>query len=191
MSPGALDLTFREVDRSTWLDFERLFESRGAPSHCWCMPWREMPAEDRKSGGGAARKAAIRQRVDEGAPIGILGYVEGEPVAWCSIAPRTTHRKGLGGLEAPGEDPGKVWSLTCFFVSRPYRGRGVARQLVNAALEHARSNGGSVMEAYPVDHGSPSYRFMGFVDMFRDMGFEQVGTAGTRRYVVRLNLPEA
>ena len=188
---AAPELTFREVTKETWQDFERFFESRGSPSYCWCMPWRDMPVDERKSGGKAARKTAISQRVGSDVPIGILGYSGSDPVAWCSIAPRATHRKGLGGLEEPGEGEGEVWSLTCFFISRLYRGKGLTRQLITAAIDHARMNGARVVEAYPIDPESPSYRFMGYIDTFKSMGFTEVGRAGTRRYVVRLNLPEA
>ena len=68
-------------------------------------------------GKGPERKAAMRRRVAAGVPIGLLGYLEGEPVAWCSIALRTIFR-ALGGIEAPGERPEDVWSVTCFFAKR-------------------------------------------------------------------------
>jgi hypothetical protein len=44
------------------------------------------------------------------------------------------------------------------------------------------------VEAYPVDEAAPSYRFMGFVPVFAAAGFTEVGRAGTRRHVMRLNL---
>jgi hypothetical protein len=62
------------------------------------------------------------------------------------------------------------------------------RQLLAAAIAHAKAKGASIVEAYPVDPDSPSYRFMGFVPTFREAGFEEVGRAGTRRHVVRLAL---
>jgi GNAT superfamily N-acetyltransferase len=181
-SPPAL--TFREVDQSTWPDFERLFESRGGPKACWCMVWRAMPRPG-KGKLGAMRKAAISERVRSGIPIGILGYSDGEPVAWCSIAPRSTYRKGIGGIEEPGEAPDSVWSLACFFIARPFRGKGVTRILIDAAIAHARSKGARVIEAYPVDPDSPSYRFMGYAGTFLGMGFTEAGAAGSRRHVVR------
>ena len=124
-----------------------------------------------------------------GEPVGILGYSDDEPVAWCSIAPRPTYRK-LGGLEDPAESPDAVWSLVCMFVPRRLRGQGIAKLLVSGAVEveHARSRRASVVEAYPVDPDSPSYLFMGFVPTFAGLGFEEVGRAGTRRHVMRLRL---
>ena len=123
-----LTLTVHEVDASRWPDFERLFESRGGPKACWCMAWRARGAKA-KNTKGSARKAAIKARVDDGVPIGLLGYVGGDPIAWCSIAPRPTYRP-LGGAEEPGESPGEVWSLVCFFIRREFRGQGVDRKSV-------------------------------------------------------------
>lgn len=180
-------LVFHEVDKARWPDFARLFESRGGPKACWCMAWR-ADKEEVKHTDGASRRAFMEQRIRGGTPVGILGYLDGEPVAWCSIAPRETHRPALGGIDAPGDAPGSVWSLTCFFVSRPLRGQGITRQLIEAAITHARARGASSIEAYPVDPDSPSYRFMGFVEVFEAMGFQEEGRAGSRRHIMRYDL---
>ena len=71
------DLTFRAVEASTWADFERLFESRGGPSYCWCMPYRATPDENRRLD-RETRKAGMRARVMAGAPVGLLAYAGGE-----------------------------------------------------------------------------------------------------------------
>ena len=185
-SPDLDGLTFHEVDRDHWSDLERLFEGRGGPHHCWCMVWRAIP-EEAKHRDGARRKAALWRRVAAGVPIGILGYLGDEPVAWCSIAPRSTYRH-LGGPTLPGEDPQRIWSLVCFFVSRRLRGRGLMRCLIQASVDHARSKGAQVVEAYPVDPDSPSYRFMGYLSAFEAAGFQETGRVGTRRHVMRLVL---
>ena len=174
-------LTFHPVDAARWPDFERLFESRGGPKYCWCMAWRTTPREVKLDGAG--RKTALHARVRDGVPIGILGYRDGEPVAWCSIAPRESYRP-LGGPQ----DEERVWSLACMFVPRRLRGRGLADRLIAAAVEHARAQGATVVEAYPVDPDSPSYRFMGFVQAFARAGFTEIGRAGSRRHVMRLSL---
>ena len=165
---------------------EQLFEGRGGPHHCWCMVWRATP-EEAKHADGKSRKAALKKRVEGGVPVGILGYLDDKPVAWCSIAPRRTYRR-LRGIDEPGQDLEQVWSLVCFFVSRELRGQGVLAQLIQASVEHARQRVARVVEAYPVDPDSPSYRFMGFKPSLEAAGFRQVGRAGSRRYVMRLNM---
>jgi GNAT superfamily N-acetyltransferase len=73
-------------------------------------------------------------------------------------------------------------------VKRHQRGKGITRQLISAAVAHATQKGASIVEAYPVEPGSPSYRFMGYVESFKAAGFEEVGRAGSRRHVLRLRV---
>jgi GNAT superfamily N-acetyltransferase len=176
------ELVFRAVDRKTWPDFAALFESKGGPGYCWCMAWRPLATKLRND--VPARRAAMKALVDAGVPVGILAYHDGDPIGWCSIAPRETHRP-LGGIDGGGE---AIWSLACFFLKRDWRGSGHAAALLDAAVAYARQAGADLVEAYPVDPDSPSYRFMGFVDLFRRAGFTGVGRAGTRRHVMRLAL---
>ncbi len=179
-------LTFQEVDRGNLYDFVRLFESRGGPKSCWCMVWRATPTEAKQTD-GMSRRNAICSRVETGVPIGILAYRDSEPMAWCSIAPRPTYRR-LGGPDDHTDNPDAVWSLTCFFIKREHRAQGISDQLLQAAIALARRRGASIVEAYPVAPNSPSYRFMGFMNLFERFGFEEIGTAGTRRHVMRLRL---
>ena len=174
-------LEFHAVDQERWPDLVRLFEGRGGPKHCWCMVWR--PKEGRLDRYG--KKAALERSIRQGVPVGILAYLDGEPVAWCSIAPRETYRP-LGG---PNDgDSGKVWSVVCFFAHREIRGQGVTSKLLRAAVAHAAAHGADVVEASPVEPDSPSFRYMGFRSTFLAAGFEEVGTAGTRRHVMRLRV---
>ena len=182
--PGAVEV--REVDASRWPDFERLFESRGGPRWCWCRMWRR-DADGRMPHDRPHMKEAMRQRVASGGRVGLLAYVDGEPAAWCSVAPRETF-VGLGGVEEPGEDESKVWSLTCFYVRNAFRHRGLMDRLIEEASRHAREHGASVIEAYPVPPDGPSYRFCGFIPVFAAHGFLEVGRAGKRRHVMRRSL---
>ena len=102
MGEPAVALEFREVTPERWPDLARLFEARGGPHYCWCMAWRP-----RGRGGTESKPDALRRVVERGTPVGLLAYEEGEPVAWCSIAPRESYRE-LGG---PAEPAGvAVWS---------------------------------------------------------------------------------
>jgi len=177
-------LTFRPVTKATAKDFEALFEAPGGPKYCWCMAFRATPDEI-KAAKGQARKPQMLGRIAGGVPVGLVGYADGEPAAWVSVAPRDTFRP-LGGPASQRGD--SIWSLTCMFVPRKQRGEGLGRQLVEAAIKHAKEHKATVLEAYPVAPDSPSYRHMGFIPLFKDLGFEEVGKAGTLRHVVRLTL---
>lgn len=173
-------LVVKEVTPKRWADFESLFGSPGAPSYCWCMAWRATPTE-RELSDHRSRKEALRRRVDDGVPVGLIGYLAGAPVAWCSIAPRTTYRPLCNDPRGEG-----VWSIACFFLKREHRGTGIGTALLAAAVAHARKRGAKIVEGYPVDPSSPSYRFMGYVSMFEKQGFREIGRAGSRRHVMHL-----
>lgn len=182
--PSASDLTVLPVDPSRWPDFEHLFEARGGPKTCWCMHFRRDET-GRTPRAKHNRKRAMETRIRSGIPSGLLAYDRaGEPVAWCSVAPRETlvlH----GGVDLPGGDPAEVWAITCFYVKSGIRGRGIMEKLIEEAAAHARRNGGTSLEAYPVAPDSPSYRFCGFTPVFERHGFVEVGRAGLRRHVMR------
>jgi GNAT superfamily N-acetyltransferase len=182
--PSSAKLRFAEVTKANRSDFEKLFEAKGGPSYCWCMAWREIA--DRQHASNADRKAGIMSRIAAGTPVGILAYSEGEPVGWCSIAPRETYLRLSKQQDDTEQD---VWSIACFYVPRRLRRGRLGAALLDAAVAHAFKKGARAVEAYPVDDTSPSYRFMGFRKMYAPLGFRETGKAGTRRTIVRLDRP--
>jgi GNAT superfamily N-acetyltransferase len=85
----------------------------------------------------------------------------------------------------PGDEKQRIWSIVCFFVSRSSRGQGMFQKLIAAAEEYAARNGATLLEGYPVDPGSPSYRFGGYVSAFELAGY------GARRHIVRKVLSQS
>ena len=186
-------IEFRTIESSNWCDLEYLFEGRGGPGHCWCMVWRRASAEIRRTKGAERRrvmKAELHSLVRRGVEIGIIAIVDGESAGWVSVAPLSTH-KSMHGNTSPPPAEARPWAISCFFVARRFRGKGLAENLLAEAVRHARKRGAGVIDAFPVDRDAPSYRFMGFVDMFERAGFKYAGMAGTRRHVMRLELGTA
>jgi GNAT superfamily N-acetyltransferase len=177
-------LSFRPVDSSSADDFVALFAGPGGPSYCWCMAWRVTP-EEAKVKKGAERRPFMLDRIARGVPVGLIAYGENGPVGWVSVAPRETYRDLGGPAAAPDET---IWSIACLYVRRDRRGQGLSGQLLEAAIAHAATHGASIVEAYPVDADSPSYRFMGFVPAFERLGFTEIGTTGSRRHIMRLTI---
>jgi GNAT superfamily N-acetyltransferase len=172
------DIIVKPVNQDNWADFETLFQSKGAPSYCWCAAWR-MNGKESEAADSSMKREFMRRRVLSGIPIGLLAYSEGAPVAWCSVAPRETYRK-LGGDAALKN----VWSIACFFIKKDFRGEGFVSRLIDEAKTYARENGAAYLEAFPVDPESPSYRHMGFVKTFDKAGFVRTHMVGTRRHAM-------
>jgi GNAT superfamily N-acetyltransferase len=131
------------------------------------------------------RITVLDDRVREGVPVGVLAYLDGEPVGWCSIAPRETH----GALERfralARIDDAPVWSVVCFFVDSNTRRHGVTLGLLRAAVDYALAQGARIIEGYPVEPGARLYTYMGSPATFRQAGFREVATTTGGRLIMR------
>src|SRR3712207_3339750 len=134
------ELRVEPVTRERWPDLVKLFGSRGACGGCWCMAWRRSKAEWER-GKGAGNRAALQRLVRKGPPPGILGYAEGEPVAWCAVAPREAYAQLERSRVLKRVDAEPVWSVSCLFVARGWRRRGVSVAMLRAAGVFAASHG--------------------------------------------------
>jgi len=185
--------TTRELNDRTLADFEQLASKQG---ECWCMFYqratpvgRGVSSEDRKRRNRRDKKALVRR----GRSHAILVYDDQTPVGWCQygrqdelprIDARRTYRKA-----APAVRVTNLWRITCFFVDRDHRGRGVAKIALHAALESIKKQGGGIVEAFPVVSKKmaavPEWRWFGTPGMFQKEGFQRVGPLGTSGVLMR------
>ncbi len=184
------DLTFAQLTPDRWADLEALFGPRGASGGCWCMWWRS-PRSEFNALKGDGNRAAFRSVVESGAPPGVLVYAGDRPVGWCAIAPRE-HYPGLARsriLKPVDDQP--VWSVTCFFIAKGWRRRGLAVRLLRAAVAFAQEHGARIVEGYPVEsrQDMPAvFAWIGMASTFRRAGFVEVARRSETRPIMRLTL---
>ena len=169
------------------------------------MPAVQAPAEGgvRAVPGRGARSpapradpaAATRSRTTTS---GLVAYLDGEPVGWCAVEPRTAYAGLLRNNRVPweGREEDKaddsVWAVTCVFARAGFRGRGVAYALARAAVDFARSRGARALEGYPI-HAKPGQRIswdeihVGSPGIFAAPGLEEVSHPTLRRIVMRID----
>ncbi len=177
-------LTIVPLTEDRWPDFEQLFGTRGACGGCWCMAWR-LPRGQWEKGKGAGNRRAMRARVAGGPPPGLLAYEGGRPAGWVSVAPREEFpRLGASRVLAP-VDARPVWSVTCFFIAKGHRGRGVSVALLRAAVAFVRERGGKRVEGYPYDVAPGAlpgpFVWTGLASAFRAAGFQEVARRSKSR----------
>ena len=178
------DLTFAPITSVRWPDVVRLFEGHGNPGYCWCMRWRARASTFQKLG-REGRKDALHDLVEAGTSVGILAYLAGEPVGWCSVAPRDTYQALEHSRVLKRFDNASTWAIVCFFVKRTVRGRHLSLALLNAAVAYALAHGAEAVEGYPVDRDATSYQFMGLVSTFEKAGFRDVTPKEGGRRIMR------
>ena len=186
--PRRAKIECRPITTANLGDLERFSAEHGKFRYCSCMRWR-MTSSQYKRSTKEGRVAALGNLVHQCLPVGVLAYLESEPVGWCSIAPRNTY----GALERfralPPIDDEPVWSVVCFFVDRHVRGQGLTLALLRAAVDYAHAQGACVVEGYPVEPGPRLYTYMGAPAIFKAAGFSDVTPPGWTRLVMRHLLP--
>lgn len=182
------DLEFHPLTADRWADFERLFGPRGAYGGCWCMFWRLKRADFSRMQGDGNRQA-MRSIVDSGEVPGILAYDAGQPVGWCSLAPRERFGSLNRSRVLKPIDDTPVWSIVCFYVAKDHRGQGLTEALIRAAVDYVWHQGGQVVEAYPVDPRghelAPVSSYMGLPGAFARAGFVEIARPSAGRVIMR------
>jgi ribosomal protein S18 acetylase RimI-like enzyme len=183
----------KELTPSTWLDFEKLAVKQGG---CWCMYYQRPRPVGKGSSTDEWKKINRKDKealVRQGRSHAILVYSDETPVGWCQYGvrdelPRIDAGRGYRKVRPVVGDK-RLWRITCFFVDREYRGSGVAKIALHAALESIRKQGGGIVEAYPVVSKKmasvPEWRWFGTPNMFRRERFKPVAPLGTSGLLMR------
>ena len=185
---GGSQLKFFPVTPKRWSDFEALFGERGACGGCWCMLWRlkRSEFEDQK---GKKNKQAMKAIIESGQVPGILAYQAGQPIAWCSVAPREQFPALERSRILKKIDDQPVWSISCLFVEKNHREKGVSVQMAKAAIDHVAKKGGKILEAYPVEpkkgKAPPVFVWTGLAAGFKKAGFVECARRSETRPIMR------
>ncbi|WP_320068816.1 GNAT family N-acetyltransferase [Micromonospora sp. RTGN7] len=186
----------KALDETTWPDFARLVEGQnGVWGGCWCMAFHT-------EGVGRGRtpeqnKADKQRRVNAGQAHATLVYDGADCVGWCQFGPtaelpRIKHRRSYEAGLAQLPD----WRITCVYVHKKLRRKGVASAALAGALQEIARLGGGMVESYPEDTDgrstSSSFLHNGTASMFEQHGFERARKIGKHHWVLaRVVAPSA
>jgi GNAT superfamily N-acetyltransferase len=173
------ELEIQPLTRDRLPDLASLFGQGGDPKWCWCSFFRVRNA-DFSGATAETNRQVLEQAVDTtaegGRNPGLIAYRDGEAIGWVSVGPRDDYERLKHSKVLAPIDDKPVWSIVCFVVSRKTRKQGVARALLDAAVDYARQHGATLLEAYPVDTDGArvpaAHAYKGTVGMFERAGFE-------------------
>jgi GNAT superfamily N-acetyltransferase len=180
--------TVRPLDAGTWDAFERLgYKHNGVWNGCWCTAFH--PPRGPMYLGWEGSRAYKECLVREGRARAALVFEGAVAVGWCEYGtpeelPNINHRREYtAGLESWPD-----YRITCFFVDRDHRRKGVAALALAGALDLIAKAGGGVVEAYPQDvrkKTSASFLYNGTRSMFERAGFDYERPKGKNHCVMR------
>lgn len=182
------DFTVRALSTETWANFERLAaKHNGVWGGCWCTYFHpRSPDRERSS---ESNKCLKKTLVEAGTARAALVFDGEQCVAWCQFGtpaelPNIYHRKET---EARLGTPD--WRITCIFVDRDYRNKGLSAVALAGALELIAGLGGGLVESYPEEPGekrkSASLLYNGTRQVFERAGFKDEGRKGLNHRVMR------
>jgi GNAT superfamily N-acetyltransferase len=191
-SEARVVLDVRELRAKTWNDFERVLGSNGGARGCWCMHWRLSIAEFME-GKGEGNKQAMKELASRKRAPGVLVYKGDQPVAWCSLGPRTAFPRLERSSLLASVDDEPVCAITCIFVHRQHRGSGLLAAVLDAVCDYAATRGYAIVEGYPVEprpgrRAGSDTAMTGIASAFRDAGFAEVARPRGDRPIMRRSL---
>jgi GNAT superfamily N-acetyltransferase len=196
---GRVDrLRIRPLSGDTWDAYAALIERHngGGFGGCWCCWFHNATVAEKREAGGGDWRAYKERLVREDRAHAAVVFDGDAAVAWAQFGspeelPGVFHRKEV---ELPA-DPWPDYRVTCVFVDRRYRRRGVAAAALGGALQLISDAGGGLVEAYPQDTGgrkvSASFLYSATRGMFEDAGFEYVRAKGKNHCIMRTTVPAA
>lgn len=172
------DYTVKPLGPDTWDAFARLVERHnGIWGGCWCMYFHPEAVKAEWRGKAESWRPVKEWLVNNGSAHAALVFDGDEAVAWCQYGPpdelpNIHHRKHYeaGLTHAPPD-----YRLTCIFVDKAHRRKGVSAIALQGALDLIAAAGGGTVEGYPHDlQGkkiSNSFLYNGTRDLYEQAGF--------------------
>ncbi|WP_432478326.1 GNAT family N-acetyltransferase [Nocardioides sp. GXQ0305] len=189
-------LTIRPLSPETWDAFAALVERHnGIFGGCWCIYFH--PDSPERGQGYDGNRALKCRYVEEGRAHAALVFDGDRAVAWCEFGtpeelPNIHHRKHY---EA-GLDQLPDYRLTCIFIDKEYRRRGISLLALQGALDLIAEAGGGIVEGYPQDLSdgrrvNNSFLYNGTRALYERAGFTYDRPKGKGHTVMRRTVDPA
>lgn len=187
----------RPLTTETWPAFDDLvIRHNGIFGGCYCI-WFHPDGPERGQG-REANRALKRAYVEQGTAHAALVFDGDEAVAWAEYgtpAELPTMKHSLAYEATKTADPD--WRITCIFIDRRYRHRGLTEVAIRGALDLIAEAGGGLVESYPHDltHQttklSSSFLYSSTRALHERLGFTYDRPKGLKNCVMMIEVPPA
>lgn len=182
------NLSIKALNIETWKDFEQLVQKHnGVWGGCWCTAFHPRSPLQRRS--AEETKAYKKGLVEEDKAHAALVFDGDTCVAWCQFGPPRELPNIYHKKEVESKMTMPDWRITCIFVDKDYRKKGLSLFALNGALALIKDLGGGIVESYPQDAQggkvSNSFLYNGTKDIFEKAGFQYQDKKGKNHCIMR------
>ena len=167
-------------------DFLRFFDHERGPAFadnpewakCYCHFYQVARAVDWPALSATQNRTAMQARIEVGAMEGLLAYDGDEAVGWLNAQPRHLLPHCFDRMRI---DPTPLTCeayeaavIVCFVIAPAWRRQGIARSLLEGALESFAARGFKVVDAFPFKSGESAVaadHYHGSMSLFLEQGF--------------------
>lgn len=167
-----------------YIDFfdKRAFSDGNVNKGCYCVwhHWTEkeeykrsqLPVEER----AFCKRNYAMKLIEHDKLHGFVAYNNEKVIGFCNADLKDTYFR-FSKENNPSswigiENDDKVLAIVCFTIAPNYRGKGIAKKMLNYACEFAKKNGYDYIESYPSDGEFNPNNCCGNRSMYETQGFE-------------------
>jgi len=142
---------------------------------CYCRFYHmDNSIEDWTGRTGEQNRADAIEAIDKGNMTGFLAYSGDECIGWLNADDWQNYGR-LEGYISKYVDRKKAAVLICYVIHPQYRSMGVAKALLNHAVEYFKENGYDGVMALPIESNTFSQKlYRGTVSMYEKAGFVKI-----------------
>ncbi len=163
LTPERLDDVLAFFDHDAFADFPGW-------AACYCMAHHVEDEAEFQVRSWQRNREDLVARINAGKTTGTLAYVDGKLAGWCNASARAEYPH-----YARGTDDDTTGVVTCFVIAAPYRRHGLAKSLLDGAIDQFQRRGMSAVEAHcatVADNAAKAYR--GTIPLYEAAGFTVV-----------------
>jgi len=146
-------------------------------SKCFFDEWKTRTSED--------NKLASIQAIYDGMMTGFLAFREEKCIGWVNINNAKSYQRLEEELK-PYIGEKKVALSICFVIHPDFRGQGIARALLDHAIDFYRYQGYDGMIALPIiGDFKKELHYRGTMNMYLERGYEEIGHNGDTKILYK------
>lgn len=177
--------TIGRLETETWDAFVDLVERNNEIyGGCWCAP-NHIEYQRGVSDPRTLKEQLVRSgRAHAALVFDVVGKAQG----WCQYG--VSESLDLKHAREYRKDPPPPtdWRISCIFVDKRHRGKGVARAALKGAISQIAAAGGGLVEAISETtqgrEAQDRFLFSGTVELFEAVGFTRVRQVGKHAWIV-------
>jgi len=172
----------------TFTEFFENIEYEHAPNwkSCYCHYYHSSCSFDEwKTRTSEQNKLASIQAIYDGMMTGFLAFKDDQCIGWANVNNVRTYPR-LEKELLPYIENKEVALSICFVIHPEHRGRGIARSLLDHAIDYYRCQGYDGMIALPIQADfRKELQYRGTMHMYEERGYEEIGQDGNTKILFK------